>query len=254
MTILMFDNKLRDLNLMMSAVRDIYRMADVFVFNEVDDLLLFAADKRIDVAFLLVNASTYRSIEAGIQLISKNPSVNIIFTTDDESMPYSSEAWKMRASGYIIKPIDAEKVQIEMLNLRHPVEEGVKLKVVCYGEFEVLTLQDKPVYFARKKEKELLAFLIHRKGATVIPREAASVIFEDVACTERTMRYFEKVATTLTHDLKAIGADSVIIRSYNRIAANLAAIDCDCYGNNESYSNREYMTQYKWAHIAENEA
>ena len=53
--------------------------------------------------------------------------------------------------------------------------------------------------------------------------------------------------------LKAVGADKVIIRSYNAISVNPDLLDCDYYrfkeldaGAVNAYQN-EYMSQYSWA-------
>ena len=105
------------------------------------------------------------------------------------------------------------------------------------------------MHFSRSKGKELLAYLIYRKGAAIPAREAAQAIFHDRAFDDQTMRYFEKIAATLVRDLREVGADRAVIRSYNRIAANLEAIDC----NNDRLNiangtEAKYMAQYDWAH------
>ena len=60
-------------------------------------------------------------------------------------------------------------------------------------------------------------------------------------------------------NLKQIGAEDAVKRSYNALAVNVDAIDCDYYrfleldaGAVNSYQN-EYMSQYYWADFMINE-
>ena len=224
MTVLMLDNTLLELNRMMLIVRELYRDADVFVFLDMDELLEFAADKRVDIAILDVSAADSAGIEGARRLVAANPKINLIFATNDEHMPFNREICALHASGYVLKPITREKLQEEMANLRFPIHNDIKLLVKCHGDFEVQTLEEKAVHFSRRKGKELLAYLIYRNGEAVLPREAAAVIFNDGECADRTMRYFEKIAATLVRDLRAVGAERVVVRSYNRIAVDLSIV------------------------------
>ena len=53
--------------------------------------------------------------------------------------------------------------------------------------------------------------------------------------------------------LKAVGAESAVVRSYNALAVNVDVLDCDYYrfqeldaGAVNAYET-EYMSQYSWA-------
>lgn len=87
--------------------------------------------------------------------------------------------------------------------------------------------------------------MIYRNGEAVLPRETAAVIFNDGECADRTMRYFEKIAATLVRDLRAVGAERVVIRSYNRIAVDLSIVKLQ---SRETDAENLYMAQYDWAH------
>lgn len=49
-----------------------------------------------------------------------NFSINIIFVTSYSD--FMSEAFHMHALGYVLKPVDEEKIRIEIENLRNPVK------------------------------------------------------------------------------------------------------------------------------------
>jgi len=48
-----------------------------------------------------------------------NPRTNIIFLT--AYVEYSFKAWNTGASGYLLKPITAEKLKAQLKNLRYPL-------------------------------------------------------------------------------------------------------------------------------------
>ena len=59
----------------------------------------------------------------GLEICKKfleiNPQTNIIFLT--AYVEYSFEAWSTGASGYLLKPITAEKLRAQLKNLRYPL-------------------------------------------------------------------------------------------------------------------------------------
>lgn len=88
-------------------------------FRNADRTLEFARSNRITVAFLDVElAAGYSGIELAEKLLQIDPKVNIIFLTGHQE--YSSTAWGLHASGYILKPLTREKVLNEIKHLRVP--------------------------------------------------------------------------------------------------------------------------------------
>lgn len=82
---------------------------------------------------------------------------------------------QLHASGYIEKPVTAERVRQELDDLRHPVisqQSDALLRVACFGSFEVYTQNGAALYFERAKAKECFAYLISQRGAklAIIPR------------------------------------------------------------------------------------
>ena len=71
----------------------------------------------------------------------------------------------IHASGYIEKPVTAGKVRKETEDLRYPLpaENEPRLKIQCFGNFEVYDRTGKPAHFSRSKAKEVMAYLVDRK-------------------------------------------------------------------------------------------
>ena len=67
----------------------------------------------------------------------------------------------------MLKPIRAEALLEELGDLRHPVQRGDDLlHVRTFGDIEVF-FHDQPLIFRYQKTKEMLAYLIDRRGAMV---------------------------------------------------------------------------------------
>ena len=58
-----------------------------------------------------------------------------------------------------------------------------------FGNFE-LFVNGKPVFFAREKSKEMLAYLIDRRGAVVNKKEIMGILFEDREYDRELQGYF----------------------------------------------------------------
>jgi two-component SAPR family response regulator len=192
-------------------------------------------------------------IELGQQLKELMPNVNIIFVTGYSE--YTGEAMDMHASGYIMKPVTAEKVAQELEDLRYPVNDSnnVTLSIKCFGNFEVYLPDGDILRFERAKAKEVFAYLVYRQGASSTIKEIAARIFENEEYDLRHQMYLQKIISSMMKTLKQINAEHIIIKAYNSISVNTEFIDCDYYHavNQEPHAlntyTGEFMAQYSWA-------
>ena len=139
-------------------------------------MLAFAEETRIDVAFLDVEMAVTSGVQLAQRLTLYQPQINIIFATGFGQ--YRDSAFDLHASGYLMKPITAEKVRVELAHLRYPVHGKKRVQVQTFGNFDVF-LDGRPVKFKYSKTKELFAYLVDRKGAMCTVGEMMSVLFEE---------------------------------------------------------------------------
>ena len=95
--------------------------AKVFGVSSVKKAVLLTKDQYVRIAFL----ETEIGQEEGGLLLAEGlmrlvPEINIIFLT--ESPAYMAKAFRMHASGYILKPAEEEDIQHEVRHLRYPVK------------------------------------------------------------------------------------------------------------------------------------
>ena len=123
-----------------------------------------------DVAFLDIEMGAVSGIRIAKKMQSVNPKINIVFVTG--FLEYAPDAFELRASGYVSKPVTEQKIRIEIDNLRYPMPKPKSEKIICaqcFGSFNV-TANGEPLAFKREKTKELLAYLIDKRGAVCTPR------------------------------------------------------------------------------------
>lgn len=90
------------------------------------------------------------------KILSFRPDCKIVFCTGYEE--YAIPAFKIHASGYLMKAISAEDVQGEIDSIKGVRQKEKLLTVQCFGHFDVHA-KDKALEFKRSKTKELFAFL-----------------------------------------------------------------------------------------------
>ncbi len=136
--------------------------AQIHRFRYPEDALDFAKGNHVDVAFLDVEMIGMNGVELAERLKLYHPDINIIFSTGYGH--YRDAAFDLHASGYLTKPITPEKVKKELDNLRRPIRNPKRVRIRTFGNFEVY-LDGNPIGFKYSKTKEMLAYLVDRKGA-----------------------------------------------------------------------------------------
>lgn len=201
---------------------------------------------KVDIAFLDIEMPIINGIKLAKILKSSNPLVNIIFVTAYDN--YAMNAYQLHASGYLSKPVNEEKIRTELDNLRYPVEinSGKKLQIKCFGNFD-LFYDGKPVKFARKKSKELFAYLVDREGSAVNINELNAVLWE-----EDHKSYCRNLIADIQQTLKKEGINNVFVKRFNECYINVNNVYCDAYEYKKNNPDAirmfrgEYMIQYSW--------
>ena len=211
-----------------------------------DDALAFVKDHAVDVAFLDINMRGMGGLELAQRIIALRPDCKIVFCTGYEE--YAIPAFKIHASGYLMKPVSAEDVQAEIDNIKGIRSREKLLKVRCFGNFEVYAKGEK-LPFKRSKTKELFAFLVDRNGAGVTIAEIGVALW-DTDDAQKNQNYVHQLFRDLRQTLEALGAEEVFQRNNYLYSINPDKIDCDYFDHLRTGKPEflgEYMSQYSWA-------
>lgn len=248
------DDKKIPLEALAEAIREAEPLIELTEFRNPTDVLNWDKINTVDVAFVDIDMPEMNGVELAHELKLRNPKINIIFATGYHE--YVSEAMGLHASGYLMKPITAQKVRRELDDLRHPVVEkhGKRLYVQCFGNFEVF-VDGHPLSFDRGRTKELFAYLVDRRGAVVSNSEIEAVLWEDAAADKGVHSYLRTLTSDLRHSLERVGLENVLVKRRGAQGVNPSTFDCDFYqfleGNPSAMNvyHGEYMSQYSWAEM-----
>ena len=254
MNIIIADDEPLALEMTCEAVREVCPEANIYPFSKPSRLLEFAKETRCKIAFLDICMRGVSGIDVAKQLKEIIPDINIIFVTGYDE--YTKDAMAIHASGYIEKPVTAGKVRKETEDLRYPLpaENEPRLKIQCFGNFEIF-VGGRALAFKRSKSKELLAYLVDRNGATCTNGEMLAVLWEDKPDTASLHSHLRNLIFDLSHTLEDAGVTGLLIRGRSTLALDTSKVDCDYYNflrGSRSATNSyrgEYMTQYSWAEV-----
>ena len=250
MNMIAVDDERLALKALIAAIKEAAPGSEVKAFLYAEDALEYAEGNPVDVAFLDVEMADISGVELAHRLKNKNPDANIIFATGFGE--YRDSAFELHASGYLTKPITAEKVKKELEELRRPVTGNERVRIQTFGNFQVF-VDEKPLVFSRKKTKELLAFLVDRHGAFVTTEQIAATLWENESYDTKLKNNVTATVSQLRALLRDVGAEDILIKSRNNLALDVNKVKCDAYDLEKmkpmavnAYLG-EYMSEYSWA-------
>lgn len=241
------DDEILMLGALVKAINASPDIAEVASFSDCEKALDFIRENPLDVAFLDINMRGMGGLALAEQILALRPDCKIIFCTGYEE--YAIPAFKLHASGYLMKPIAAEDVQAEIDNIKRVRQKEKLLSVNCFGNFEVYVKNEK-LMFKRLKSKELLAFLVDRKGAGMTAKQICAVLFPDDSDDNKNAAYLRQLVMDLKNTLKAVGAENVLRHETPCYRVDTSLIQCDYLTYLETGKPEfrgEYMMQYSWA-------
>ena len=254
MKIIVVDDDESALDSLLLSLRGTCPSESPVVFRKSAEALTYISENGCDVVFLEIRLKEETGLVLAKKIKEIVPHVNIIFTTAYPE--YAIEAFRLYASDYLLKPIDAEQVRRSMDNLRNPVEivERKHIRLQCFGNFEVFA-DNIPICFLRAKSKEMLAYITDRMGAACTMGRLMSVLWEDGQDTVSRRSNLRNSISDLKQTLAAFGAEDIIIKKRNSISLNCDAVECDYFDfiKHKPYAvnlyRGEYMLQYSWAEM-----
>ena len=239
-------------------IRDIMRGIDPegkhYTGTDLTEMLAFIKENRPDVVCLGIEPTAAHTVKVAKTVMQAAPSTNIIFVSEHSKC--ALDAFKIHASGYLIKPVSEEALREEILNLRYPVrsDRTEKLRIQCFGNFGVFGSQGL-IKFKRSLSKEAFAYLVDRRGAGCTVGELCSILWEDKQSDRSLKSQCRVIMAALKKDLTDAGYGDVIIKEWNTWAVDPEKVNCDYYdylkrdSDNIEAFRGEYLSQYSWAEM-----
>ena len=241
------DDEVLMLGALVKAISASPDISEVVKFSDGEKALEHIKNNYVDIAFLDINMRGIGGLALAEKILAARPDCKIVFCTGYEE--YAIPAFKLHASGYLMKPISAEDVQTEINNIKGVRQKEKVLTVKCFGNFEVYAKGEKLV-FKRLKTKELFAFLVDRKGAGMTAKQICAELFPDDTDDSKNSSYLRQLVMDLKNTLKSVGAENVLRHETPCYRVDTGMIECDYLSyleNGKPEFRGEYMTQYSWA-------
>lgn len=248
MLIFIIDDEENALEYLSRIVEKIRPEAEVRTYQSARSALSEAKENAPDVIFTDISMPGIDGITLAKKFKAIEPKSNIVFVTGYSE--YSLEAFSLDASGYLLKPASEGQVEHALSNLRYPIEaENIKVTAQCFGNFE-LFCNGEPIRFKYNKSKEVLAYMIDRKGASCSNQEVIVNLWED---DEDHSSYYRSLLKDISDTLSQLGCADIYKKGWGGAGIIPDRLRCDYYdflagkpcGIN-AYKG-EYMIQYSWA-------
>ena len=100
-------------------ISEVIPQATITGFSRPSEALEYSGKNDVSIAFLDIELGKVSGFDLCEKLLEINPRTNIVFLTSYQD--YAMEAWKTRASGFIVKPLSRKDVEEQLLKLRFPI-------------------------------------------------------------------------------------------------------------------------------------
>lgn len=256
MKIICVDDENLVLELVVRLCEELPQINEVVSFSSSPEALEYMKNNSADLALLDIEMPKMNGITLAVKIKELHPDISIVFLTGYSN--YALEAFKIHANGYIMKPIEKEKLVAEINHAlsSKAVTSYPHIFAKTFGEFDLL-IDGKPLRFARSKSKELLAFLIDKQGAGVKRAVAFAALYEDELYDRKMQKSFNVIVHSLKTTLTENGIGEIFEMNSGEMRINPALIDCDLYrllqGDVQTINTYrgEYMVSYYWASLTE---
>ena len=252
MTAICVDDEPLVLQLTLSLFRDLPGFQEVEGFAGPLEALDWLENHTPDIALLDIDMPGMNGLELARRIRDMHPDTAVIFLTGYSE--YALDAFQLHASGYLMKPINREKLASEVEYALSGRNRGKASNVFAktFGNFDLL-VDGRPLVFKRSKSKELLAYLVDRHGGNVSRPEAFAVLWEDTFYDRAMQKQMDVVIRSLRSTLEEAGVGEIfeIQSGWMRILPE--RMDSDLFrfldGNREAIQEYrgEYLSAYSWA-------
>ena len=210
----------------------------------------------VDLALLDIDMPDMNGLTLAMKIKERRPDTAIIFLTGYAQ--YAVEAFALRASGYLLKPITKERLSEDVAYALsgRPTKPSGHVTVQTFGNFDIC-VDGRPLTFKMGKCKELLAYLVDKQGTGTTRSEIASILWEDRVYDRKLQKQLDVYIRALRDTLRENGIGDIMEMSKGIIRIRPESFICDAYlffsGDSDAVNayRGEYMSAYSWASMTE---
>lgn len=258
MNIICVDDEEIILNYIVSICEELPEIDKTNGFSDPIKALDWLKDNKIDIALLDIDMPKLNGIQLAVRIKDLYPDVKIIFLTGYSQ--YAIEAFEIHANGYLLKPVNKERLANEIAhmseNVKFPPSPIPHIFVRTFDNFDVY-IDGVPIKFSRSKSKELFAYLVNKCGSYVSRVSAFTALYEDKPYDRTMQKQFDVIVRSLKETLKSNGISEIFEMKSGELRVRPENFDCDLYhllkGDPRAVNAYRgvYMDNYPWAMMTE---
>ncbi len=246
------DDKSLITDYLVSLCRGLPPITEAVGFTRARSALQWLRENDAGLALLDIDMPDMNGLALAAEIKKLRPRIAVIFLTGFSE--YAADAFQLRASGYLLKPVSKERLAAEVAYALGGKRAAPKahIRAKTFGSFDLL-VDGEPVAFRQAKCKELLAYLIDRQGGSVTRAEAFSILWEDRLYSRPMQKQFDVILRSLRDTLAERGAGDILEMGKGTLRIRPEQISCDAWrffsGDAEAVNayQGEYMSAYSWA-------
>lgn len=234
--------------------RELPDVEEAYPFSQPARALEWLENHPADLALLDIDMPGMDGMELAARIKEEHPKTAIIFLTGYSR--YAVDAFRLRVSGYLLKPVDPGQLAEEVEYAFAGQKQHAHIEARTFGNFELL-VDGRPVPFKQAKCKELLAYLVDRRGSGVSRAEAFAILWEDRPYDRPMQKQFDVIIRSLRDSLRDAGVEFIFEMKSGMLRIVPEKISCDlfrfCSGDVSAFNEYagEYMNGYAWATMTE---
>lgn len=252
MRVVCVDDERQALDLALTLCRNVPGVDDAVGFTDAREALAWLEGHAADAVILDIEMPVLNGISMAERVKKLHPGIALIFLTGHAQ--YAVDAISLRASGYLLKPVDQESLtrELKYAMTSRRLREPAHIVANTFGYFDFL-VDGESVAFKRTKAKELLAFLIDKRGGGVTRQQAYMDIWESDDYGHSEIKMLDTVIRSLRDTLQEYGVGEIFEMKSGFLRIRPELLDCDLYrlldGDIAASSafRGEYLNGYPWA-------
>lgn len=222
-------------------------------FQKPEEALSFLENNPVDIIFLDINMPGISGLSLAEKIKATYPHIALVFVTSYSE--YALVAFQLHADGYLTKPLSVTSVQNEVTHIesqKYRFQTNSNIVIQTFGNFDVY-VKGVPVKFERRKSKEILAYLVDKRGSGVTRAELASIMWENELYDHSKQKQLDVYIQSLKKTLSNYDILSIFEMEKGELRIKPSSFQCDFYdllnGNEKAAQTYcdNYMNSYFWA-------
>lgn len=208
------------------------------LFDDADDLLDWLAENPADIVFLDIEMPGKSGMQLAEELHKIDPELAVVFVTAFSQ--YAVEAFELSVSDYLMKPVSKDRLRKTLDRIgSKKVYSGKgekRVTITCFPRFECRNENKLLPLNHLMKAKELLAFLVSRKGAETSWEQITEALWPQADC-EKAHNNLHITTFRLRKWLSENDLSRIFEARRNSYRIVTSEFDCDLYDLEDALRN-----------------